>query len=72
MTVHSVRMPRGIGKHANKSNGRPLFAMAHLKINIVEVKAEEYCLAHEIIIAIAKGKMMQNINRVVKVEKYVL
>jgi len=41
VTVHSVKMPVGSGKHATKSMDRPLSVMAHLKGSIVEVKAEE-------------------------------
>ena len=54
VTVHSVTMPVGYGKHAIKSKGRPLSVMAHLKRSIVDVKAEENCLAHALIIAIAR------------------
>ena len=54
VTVHSVKMPVGYGKRAIKSTGRPLSVMAHFKKSIVVVKAEENCLAHAIIIAIAK------------------
>jgi len=54
LTVHSVTMPVGYGKHAIKSMGRPLSVMAHLKKSIVEVKAEENCLAHALKIAITK------------------
>jgi len=54
VTVHSFKMPVGYGKHAIKSMGRPLSVMAHLKSSIVEVKAEENCLAHALIIAIAR------------------
>jgi hypothetical protein len=43
--VHSVRMPVGFGKKALKTKGRPLSVMAHLKKSIVEVLAEENCLA---------------------------
>ena len=53
MTVHSVRMPLVFGR-GMKSKGRPLSVMAHLKTSVVEVKASENCLAHAIIIAIAK------------------
>jgi len=49
VTVHSVTMPVGYGKHAIKSMGRTLSVMAHLKSSIVEVKAEENCLAHALI-----------------------
>ena len=31
VTVHSVKMPSGFGKHALKRMGRPLSMMAHLK-----------------------------------------
>jgi len=37
-----------------KTKGRQPSVMAHLKKSIVEVKAEENCLAHALIIAIAK------------------
>jgi len=53
MTVHSVRMPVGFGRGI-KSRGRSLPVMAHLKTNVVEVKASDNSLAHAIIIAIAK------------------
>jgi len=52
LTVQSVKMPIGHGRIA--TNGRPLETMAHLKRNIVEVKAEENCLAHAKIISIAR------------------
>jgi len=54
VTVHSVRMAVGYGKHPTKSMGRPLSVMAHLKSSIVEVNAEENCLDHAVIIAIAR------------------
>jgi len=47
-------MPVGFVKHANKSMGRPLSLMTHLKTSVVEVKAKENCRAHALIIAIAK------------------
>ena len=34
--------------------GRPISVMAHIKKSIVEVKSETNCLAHALIIAIAK------------------
>jgi len=46
-------MPVGFGKRAIKSRGRPPSVMAHLKRSIVEVKAEENCIAHALLIAIA-------------------
>jgi len=54
VTVDSVKMPEGFGRFALKSRGRPLSVMAHLKRCFVKVKAEENCLAHAIIIAIAR------------------
>jgi hypothetical protein len=51
--VHSVRMPVGFGGGV-KSKGRQLSVMAHLKSSIIDVKAEENCLAHFIIIAVAR------------------
>jgi hypothetical protein len=42
--VHSVRIPGGFGGGV-KTKGRPLSVMAHLKKSIVEVKAENNCLA---------------------------
>jgi hypothetical protein len=52
MTVHSVKMPIGHGRITTKV--RPLENLVHLKRSIVEVKAEENCLAHALIISIAK------------------
>ena len=52
--VHSVKMPAGFGLVALKSRGRPLSVMAHLKKSIVELMAEENCLAHALLIAIAR------------------
>ena len=52
VTVHSVKMPVGFGRV--KAKGRFISVMAHLKRNIVEIKAEENCLAHVLIIAIAR------------------
>jgi hypothetical protein len=50
--VHAVRMPAGFGRV--KTKGRPLTVMAHLKRSVIEVKAETNCLAHALILAIAK------------------
>jgi len=47
-------MPVGFGRVALKSRGRPLSVKAHLNRSIVEVKAEEKRLAHDLIIAIAR------------------
>jgi len=52
MVVHSLKMPVGFGRVTTK--GRTLETMVRLKRSIVEVKAEENCLAHAIIISIAK------------------
>jgi hypothetical protein len=50
--VHAVRMPAGFGRV--KPKGRPLSVMAHLKRSIIEDKAETNCLAHNLIIAVAR------------------
>jgi hypothetical protein len=47
-------MPVGFGKRGMKSSGLPLSVMAHLKTSVVKVQATDNCLAHAIIIAIAK------------------
>jgi hypothetical protein len=47
-------MPVVFGRVAAKTKGRPLSVMAHLKKSIVEIKAETNCLAHALIIVIAK------------------
>jgi len=44
--------------------------MAHLKRIIVEVKAEDNCLDHALIIAIAKVDNIQIIHPIVMVERY--
>ena len=54
VTVHSVKIPAGFGRVALKSRGRPPSLMARLKKSIVEVMAEESCLAHALLIAIAR------------------
>jgi hypothetical protein len=47
-------MPIGFGKEMLKTKGRPLDDLAHLKRSIVHVDAETNCLAHALIIAIAR------------------
>jgi hypothetical protein len=51
--VHAVKMPVGFGK-ALKTIGRQLSYLVHLKRSIVEVQAEKNCLAHALLIAIAR------------------
>ena len=63
VTVHSVRMPEGCGRRdALKTLGRPFSIMAYLKRSIVEVKAEENCLAHALIIEISRLNNDSNYN----------
>lgn len=47
-------MPVGFGNGGVKTEGRPVSVLAHLKRSVVEVKAEENCLAHALVIAVAK------------------
>ena len=52
--VHSLKMSVGFGKRAEKSIGRPLSVIAQFKRSVLEVKAEENCLANTLVIAVAK------------------
>ena len=54
VAVQWVAMPTGYGRVAVKTKGRQLSVMARLKRSIIEVKAEENCLAHALIIAFAR------------------
>jgi hypothetical protein len=60
ITVHSVRMPVGFGGVTTK--GRQISVMAHLRRSIIEVKGTENCVAHALVIAIAKIKNDPNYN----------
>ena len=53
VVIHSVKMPVGFGKVV-KSKGRPVPVVAHVKHSIIDVKAETNCLAHALVIAIAR------------------
>ena len=53
LEIHSVKMPVGFGGGI-KTKGRSLAALAHLKTSIVKVKSKTNCLAHALIIAIAR------------------
>jgi hypothetical protein len=53
LTVHYVKMPIGNGGGIT-TKGRPLDTMIHLKTSIVKVKAENNCLAHALVIAVAR------------------
>ena len=69
MTVHSVRMPMGLGKRRMKRMSRPLSVMAHLKRSVVEVNVSENCLSHAIIISIAKVENYLNYKAYVQGRK---
>ena len=60
VTVHSVTKPVGFGRDGIKRKGRPLATMVQLKSSIVELRAEENCLVHALIIAIAR--LNNNLN----------
>ena len=53
VVVYSVMLPVGFGKII-KSKGRTLDVMVLLKKSIIEVKSKTNCLAHALIIAIAR------------------
>jgi hypothetical protein len=50
--LHAVRITSGSG--GVKAIGRPLSVMAHLKKSIVEINAENNCLAHALVIVRAR------------------
>ena len=54
--LNSVKMPVGFGLQSSgmKTMGRPISVMVYLKKRIVQVTTETNCLAHALIIAIAK------------------
>ncbi len=54
VVLYSVKMPVGFGRQSSKTKGRHLSVMAHLKKSTDRVKTEKNCLAHALIIAIAK------------------
>ena len=60
VTGHSVEMPVGFRRDGIKRKGRPLATMVQLKSSIVELRAEENCLVHALIIAIAR--LNNNLN----------
>jgi hypothetical protein len=60
VVLHSVKMPVGFG--GIKTKGRPLSVMAYLKKSIIEVKAENSCLADALIIAVSKFTNVPNYN----------
>ena len=62
MTVHSLRMPIGHGGDGIATKGRPLDIMVYLKRSIVQVKAENNCLAHDLVVAKAKVDGDPNYN----------
>jgi hypothetical protein len=51
--VNSVKMPVGFGEGI-KTKARILSVMAHVKRSIIEIRAEQNCLAHATIVAITK------------------
>jgi len=53
VVIHCVKMPVCFGRGV-KSKGRPLSIMAHVKHSIIKVKTDTNCLAHALIIAIAR------------------
>jgi hypothetical protein len=67
--IHTVRKPVGFGKVAETSKGRPMSVMTHLKRSIVEVKTDENCLAHALVIAMAKVRTIPITKPIGKGEK---
>ena len=54
VVVHSARMPVGFRRTDLRTKSRQLANVAYLKRSIIELKAENICLAHALIIAIAR------------------
>ena len=54
VVLQSIKIPVGFGRKNVRSKGRPVDEMVHLKRSIIQVKAKKYCLAHALIIAIAR------------------
>jgi len=54
VVVQSVKMPVGFGRKSIRSKGRPLHEIGHEKKSIIRVKSDTDCLAHALIIAIAR------------------
>ena len=69
VVLHSVKMPADFGYAGIKTMGRPISVLAHLKKSIVQVKAETNCLAHALIIAIAKATKDPNYKAYVQGRK---
>ena len=56
VVVHTVKMPVGFGRTAQRSKGRTVANLAHLKRSVIEFKAENNCLAHALIVAVPRRK----------------
>jgi len=54
VVVNSVRMPVGFRRKSVKSKGQSLDVAAHVKKSIIKVKSDTDCLAHALIIDIAR------------------
>jgi hypothetical protein len=65
-------MAVGFGIRAIKSRDRQFSVKAHLKRSVVEMKASENCLAHAIIIKIAKLENDPDYKSYVHVRKIVV
>ena len=65
VVVQSVKMPVGFGKTI-RSKGRPLHEIVHEKKSIIRVKSDTNCLAHALIIAIARLEKIPSTYRTVR------
>ena len=54
VVVQSVKMPVCFGRKSIKSKGRPLHEVVHEKRSIIDVISKTNCLAHALLIAIAR------------------
>ena len=54
IVVHSVKIPDGFGGNGIKRKGRTLARLFQIKRSIIELGAEEKCLAHALIIEVVR------------------
>ena len=70
VVLHTVKMPVGSGSTAQRNKGRTVANLAHLKRSVIEVRAENNCLAHALIVAIARLEKTPTTDRNAKEIRY--
>jgi hypothetical protein len=72
LTVHSEKIPICNGGGGIATKGRQLDNQVHLKKSIVKVAAENNCLAHALVIGIAKLPEDPDYKAFIQGKRYVL